>query len=209
VAGLIPLALFITGFIIWWPRYKKQKRNEKKKVAKNLSLPGESEAGRKVISVAAGDGYKSYENVSKGSAANEKGASHEMGAEVETVEEDDEIDQVEVVRISLGKYVLTHLKKGFRYAWWFVLIGAVMGALYGMFSGIFIQPAVFVILFSTVFVVLNFVVALISLLFYLLFMAPFKVKGRPVWKYFAFSLSFLGVFLLCYFLLANTGLHIF
>ncbi|MBB6235467.1 putative iron-regulated membrane protein [Pedobacter sp. AK013] len=30
IAGLIPLALFITGFIIWWPRYKKQKKGKRK-----------------------------------------------------------------------------------------------------------------------------------------------------------------------------------
>lgn len=33
IAGLIPLALFITGFIIWWPRYKKQKKGKKTKTA--------------------------------------------------------------------------------------------------------------------------------------------------------------------------------
>lgn len=27
LGGLMPLVLFITGFIIWWPRYKKQRRN--------------------------------------------------------------------------------------------------------------------------------------------------------------------------------------
>jgi len=31
IAGLMPLALFITGFIIWWPRYKKQKKGKKHK----------------------------------------------------------------------------------------------------------------------------------------------------------------------------------
>lgn len=31
IAGLMPLALFITGFIIWWPRYRKQKRGKKRK----------------------------------------------------------------------------------------------------------------------------------------------------------------------------------
>ncbi|MEH3115424.1 PepSY-associated TM helix domain-containing protein [Pedobacter terrae] len=29
ISGLMPLALFITGFIIWWPRYRKQKRGKK------------------------------------------------------------------------------------------------------------------------------------------------------------------------------------
>lgn len=215
VAGLMPLALFITGFIIWWPRYKKQKRSEKKKAAKKLSVAGDGEIEHIASAVDEGVAHEDRRNVGRGITANEKMAINEKAAinekvaEVEVSDEDDDMDQAEIVRISLGKYILTHLKKGFQYAWWFVLIGAVMGALYGMFSGILIQPAVFVILFATVFVVLNFIVALISLLFYLLFMAPFKVKGRPVWKYFAFSLSFLGVFLLCYFLLANTGLHIF
>lgn len=30
LAGLLPLVLFITGFIIWWPRYKKQRRSAQK-----------------------------------------------------------------------------------------------------------------------------------------------------------------------------------
>ncbi|SEM73399.1 Uncharacterized iron-regulated membrane protein [bacterium A37T11] len=30
LGGLIPLVLFITGFVIWWPRYKKNKRNNGK-----------------------------------------------------------------------------------------------------------------------------------------------------------------------------------
>jgi uncharacterized iron-regulated membrane protein len=34
VGGLIPLLLFITGFIIWWPRYRKQKKNENRRAAK-------------------------------------------------------------------------------------------------------------------------------------------------------------------------------
>lgn len=31
IAGLMPLALFITGFIIWWPRYQKQKKGKNHK----------------------------------------------------------------------------------------------------------------------------------------------------------------------------------
>lgn len=31
LGGLVPLFLFITGFIIWWPRYRKQKRSTVKK----------------------------------------------------------------------------------------------------------------------------------------------------------------------------------
>ena len=31
LGSLIPLAMFVTGFIIWWPRYKKQKGNSKKR----------------------------------------------------------------------------------------------------------------------------------------------------------------------------------
>lgn len=29
IGGLMPLVLFVTGFIIWWPRYRKQRRNGK------------------------------------------------------------------------------------------------------------------------------------------------------------------------------------
>lgn len=32
IAGLIPISLFITGFLIWWPRHKKQRGNSKKTV---------------------------------------------------------------------------------------------------------------------------------------------------------------------------------
>lgn len=35
LAGLVPLALFITGFVIWWPRYKKQ---HKKAVSQNVEI---------------------------------------------------------------------------------------------------------------------------------------------------------------------------
>lgn len=37
VAGITPLVLFITGFIIWWPRYQKQRRNDRKKAARAAS----------------------------------------------------------------------------------------------------------------------------------------------------------------------------
>lgn len=40
IAGLIPLALFITGFVIWLPRYKKQKKGKKKQ----LALDGQQES---------------------------------------------------------------------------------------------------------------------------------------------------------------------
>lgn len=44
IGGLIPLALFITGFIIWWPRFKKQKEKREKHVA----VPTESPKKEKV-----------------------------------------------------------------------------------------------------------------------------------------------------------------
>jgi len=37
--GLIPLALFITGFIIWWPRFKKRKHKKEKHKDLNLGKP--------------------------------------------------------------------------------------------------------------------------------------------------------------------------
>ncbi|GAB3008322.1 hypothetical protein GCM10027051_05680 [Niabella terrae] len=36
LGGLIPLLLYITGFIIWWPRYRKQKGKQRKGVDRNL-----------------------------------------------------------------------------------------------------------------------------------------------------------------------------
>ncbi|UYQ93386.1 PepSY domain-containing protein [Chitinophaga horti] len=46
IGGLMPLVLFVTGFIIWWPRYKKQRKNgerprqEKVPVLQQASLSG-------------------------------------------------------------------------------------------------------------------------------------------------------------------------
>ncbi|MFT3824885.1 MAG: PepSY-associated TM helix domain-containing protein [Chitinophagaceae bacterium] len=34
LGGLMPLVLFVTGFIIWWPRYRRQKKNAGKKASK-------------------------------------------------------------------------------------------------------------------------------------------------------------------------------
>lgn len=35
IAGLVPLALFVTGFIIWWPRFKKQRNTGIKTLTAN------------------------------------------------------------------------------------------------------------------------------------------------------------------------------
>ncbi|MFT4205027.1 MAG: PepSY-associated TM helix domain-containing protein [Chitinophagaceae bacterium] len=43
IGGLIPLLLFITGFIIWWPRLKKQQKSDTQKVrTKTLENPIQS-----------------------------------------------------------------------------------------------------------------------------------------------------------------------
>ncbi|WP_276480150.1 PepSY-associated TM helix domain-containing protein [Paraflavitalea pollutisoli] len=180
LAGLMPLVLFITGFIIWWPRYKKQRKSDSKK------------AQRAAQQAAAGDQPMVGEPSAAAPAAVPNAT---VGAMLQS--------------IPVRQYFWIHLKKGVVYASWFVLIGAVMGALYGVFSGIVIEPAVFTVVFTAIFVTANFVVALISLLFYTLFLLPFKRNGRPVLKYFALSLSFFLVFLVAYSLLMNTGMKIF
>lgn len=42
IGGLIPLALFITGFIIWWPRHRKAKSKAQKTIADPKSQPEEA-----------------------------------------------------------------------------------------------------------------------------------------------------------------------
>lgn len=180
IAGLMPLVLFITGVIIWWPRYQKQRKSDAKK------------AQREAWQAAAGDQPMLGEPAAAAAAAFPKATAGAM-----------------LQSIPVRQYFWTHLKKGVVYASWFVLTGAIMGALYGMFSGIVIEPAVFTIVFAAIFVTANFVVALVSLLFYTLFLLPFRCNGRPVLKYFALSLSFFLVFLVAYSLLMNTGMKIF
>ncbi|WP_295122020.1 PepSY domain-containing protein [uncultured Chitinophaga sp.] len=153
LGGLMPLVLFVTGFIIWWPRYKKQK--------KNGDSPRKEQAP----------------------------PSH--------------------THLSGWAYFVFNLKKGFKYAAWFVLTGAVMGVLYGVVSGIIVQPAIFTLLFTTVFVVLNFAVALPVFAINMIAFAPFRKSSRRVVRYFALSLSFLIVFLTVYWLLTRTGLKVF
>ncbi|GEP98019.1 PepSY-associated TM helix domain-containing protein [Chitinophaga cymbidii] len=148
IGGLMPLVLFVTGFIIWWPRYRKQRRN----------------------------GYRPISTIAGGVAS---------------------------------KSFAVNMRAGFRYALWFVPVSAVMGALYGLFSGIVLQPAVFAIVYTAVFVMLNFVVALTVWCFNLIFLMPFRKGSHLVQRYFALSLSFAIVFIICYLLLMNTGINIF
>lgn len=185
IAGLMPLVLFITGFIIWWPRYRKQRKSDAKK------------AQRAARQAAAGDQPMVSETPAAATTAQAATATPKatVGAMLQS--------------IPLRQYFWMHLKKGVVYAGWFVLIGAVMGALYGVFSGIVIEPAVFTVIFTAIFVTANFVVALVSLLFYTIFLLPFRRNGRPVLKYFALSLSFFLVFLVAFSLLMNTGMKMF
>lgn len=151
LGGLMPLVLFVTGFIIWWPRFRKQ-------TPKNRDAPI---ADLIVLTIP----YRAH-------------------------------------------YFYFNLKKGFRYAFWVVLSSVAIGALYGLPSGIVVQPAVFAVTFTCLLVVINFVVAL-PVWGINLFFAPFKKGSRGVIRYFAWSLSFLVVFVVCYLLLMNTGLNLF
>lgn len=153
LGGLMPLVLFVTGFIIWWPRFRKQKQ----KVNSNAEVS----------------------------------------------------DLIVLTFRYRWHYFYFSLKKGFRYAFWVVLSSIAIGALYGLPSGIVIQPAVFAIAFTCLLVVINFVVALPVWGINLLFFAPFQKGSRGIIRYFAWSFSFLVVYLTCYLLLMNTGLHLF
>lgn len=43
LGGLMPLVLFVTGFIIWWPRYKKQKKNGERENLRAEKIPPPTE----------------------------------------------------------------------------------------------------------------------------------------------------------------------
>lgn len=152
LGGLMPLVLFVTGFIIWWPRFRKKTKKPDDPVITDLI----------VLTIP----YRAH-------------------------------------------YFYFNLKKGFRYAFWVVLSSIAIGALYGLPSGIVIQPAVFAIAFTCLLVIINFVVALPVWGINLLFFAPFKKGSRGIIRYFAWSFSFLIVYLVCYLLLMNTGLKLF
>lgn len=152
LGGLMPLMLFVTGFIIWWPRFRKQKQK-----VRNAEIA----------------------------------------------------DLITLTFRYRWHYFYFNLKKGFRYACWVVLSSIAIGALYGLPSGIVVQPVVFAIAFTCLLVVVNFVVALPVWGINLIFFAPFKKGSRGIIRYFAWSFSFLIVYLTCYLLLMNTGMHIF
>ncbi|PWV56468.1 PepSY domain-containing protein [Chitinophaga sp. S165] len=165
LGGLTPLALFITGFIIWYPRWRKQKK-----------------AGARHLTKVDDETLRYEEDQKNGTIKND---------------------------VSVGRYFVLQLKKGFKYALWTLAITIVMGILYGIISGIIIQPPVFGIAFTTVLVVINFVVALLCILFNIIFLAPFKKGSRMLVRYFSLSFSFFIIFMVSYQLLLNTGLHIF
>lgn len=187
LGGLMPLALFVTGFIIWWPRYRKQKRQRQKKAAGGHHIPLRKRrpvGGRAIHEVdevvAAAGEYKEGLTVKK-----------KPGLK------------------AAWKCFLANFKAGFRYALWFVLVGLVMGALYGLLSGVIIQPAVFAVTYTTFFVVMNFVVALLVYVINVLFLSPFRKGSRAIVRYFAISLAFVLVFVCSYWLLLNTGMKVF
>ena len=180
LAGLMPAVLFVTGFIIWYPRWKKQRHKKPAKAVVTSSIE---------IMDAAADDDETITLVYRQKI-------HTAAA-------------APVVKPSAGSVFRLNVKKGCVYALWFVLTGAVMGALYGAVSGIIVQPAVFTIAFCCTLVVANFAVALLSIIFNLLFLAPFKKGSRGVLRYFSLSLGFLIVFAGVYMLLMNTGMKIF
>jgi uncharacterized iron-regulated membrane protein len=165
LGGLSPLALLITGFLIWYPRWRKQKRSGNKQITQ-----AEDETMRPATPTFPITSAKQTSAVS---------------------------------------YFLQQLGYGFKYALWILLITAAMGALYGMAAGIIVQPVVFGIAFTTVLVVINFSVAALCFLINVVFLLPFRKGSKMLLRYFSLSLGFCVVFLICYMLLMNTGIHFF
>jgi uncharacterized iron-regulated membrane protein len=158
IAGLVPLALFITGFITWWPRWKKQlrRRHEHKELEK----------------------------------------------EVEKVKVPEPI-------VGTGAYLIHHLKKGFIYGLWMLVIGLCAGTLYGLAVGIIIQPALFVVLFATLLVTVNFFISFILMLLNTILLMPLKKSFRNITRYFSWSFSIFVVFIFTYTLINYSGIHVF
>ncbi|MFT4022873.1 MAG: PepSY-associated TM helix domain-containing protein, partial [Flavihumibacter sp.] len=144
IGGLIPLLLYITGFIIWWPRYKKQ------------------------------TGKVTY-------------------VEPKPTKAEQRLDAIR--HGTWGRYFGYYFKKGIWYAVLLLVSALVAGALYGLISGILIQPALFSVLYTGICITVNFIIALLAVAVNLLLLAPFGISGRSVYKYFAFSLAFLLIFL--------------
>lgn len=144
LGGLTPLVLYITGFIIWWPRLKKQQANINVSVTKLTR--------------------------------NE----HALAA---------------INLLHFRQYFGYHFIRGLKYAVLLITAAFICGGLYGVVAGIVIQPGLFAVLYVGISVTANFGVALLTFLFAGVFLAPFNKAGKSVYKYFAFSLAFLLVFL--------------
>lgn len=108
----------------------------------------------------------------------------------------------------LSHFMWHSAKRGVRYASWFVLLGAGMGALYGLLTGYVLAPALFVVVFCGVLVLLNVLPTIMVLLLNLL-LAPFGGARRTRVQYVVMSLSFLAVYLLVFALLKLSGAQIF
>lgn len=60
--------------------------------------------------------------------------------------------------------MIQYFLAGIRYALWFVIIAAAMGALYGLLGGLIVEPAIASITVVGVFVMLNLVAAILCLI---------------------------------------------
>jgi uncharacterized iron-regulated membrane protein len=179
IGGLAPAVLFVTGFIIWYPRWKKQRNKKQPVVAAAGVFTGEY-----------------LQEAEEDSTLLLRKHRQQTAAPVTAAQ-------------PVWHYFGYSLKKGLIYGGWCIVTGAVMGALYGVVSGIVVQPAVFTIAFCCTLVVANYLVALPCFLFHLLFLVPFKKGSRRLIRYFALSSGMLVVFVAAYCLLLNTGMKIF
>jgi len=105
-------------------------------------------------------------------------------------------------------YFAKNFLLGFKYAGYFIVIAALMGAIYGVFGGRIISPMFVGVAYLGIFVLLNLPFAIIAG-FINIFPSLFK-KGRPrMTRYVAMSLSFSMVFLSYFLLIKYSGIQVF
>lgn len=106
-------------------------------------------------------------------------------------------------KISIGKFLLQEMKRGFRYALWMLPITFLSGVLYGLLVGIVWQPACFAVILCSFLAICNFAVALLTLIFNLVFLVPFNKGKRYIVRYFTWSTCIFAVYLVAYNVFSN------
>ena len=101
-----------------------------------------------------------------------------------------------------------YLKKGIRYACYFIIITAFMGMIYGVLGGNPLSPSIAAVTFFGVFVVLNFFVS-IFLSVICIFLHIINRSQHWCLRYLLYSTSFLVVYGLYYAILKIIDIRVF